>query len=204
MGAQTGRDSAPIRKKRSLRVVWSSDEETESDNVGLRSRKDGRTYLRLGFLAVSGLFSAATFLCLIRKREWWYLALWKRPPHQSLGLPWLILVLALCQGVHRVYLKIPVNMRILFLLMEYGLHLTPYLLRHTFWAGRLPEIPCFRRTLPPRSGVGAFILQPQRVCLQVNQVLAWPVTFVTSRPRLLPSWLLLQTRFAVLAKIRGS
>lgn len=38
-GAQVGRVTAPIWKRRSVRVVPLSNEETESDDVGLRPRK---------------------------------------------------------------------------------------------------------------------------------------------------------------------
>ncbi|CAI9298674.1 unnamed protein product [Lactuca saligna] len=43
VGVQAGKCSAPIQKRRSLRMVPSSDEETESDDAGLRPRKSHRT-----------------------------------------------------------------------------------------------------------------------------------------------------------------
>ncbi|CAI9266097.1 unnamed protein product [Lactuca saligna] len=112
-GVQEGRSNTPTRKRRSLRVVPSSNEETESDNAGVHLRKSRRTVSVARLLGGIGIFSVVNFLYLSRERWWWCPVLLGPHPLDPLVHPWLILVLTMYLRVCRVLLGVLFNVRTL-------------------------------------------------------------------------------------------
>lgn len=103
MGVQDERIVAPVRKRRSARVVPSSDEETTSDDVGLRPRKVRRTLSMGRLLGSIGMFLATSFWRMCRKMKFSSLILQRHLHHRLLQPPRLILVLTPHLGVHLVH-----------------------------------------------------------------------------------------------------
>ncbi|CAI9292829.1 unnamed protein product [Lactuca saligna] len=99
---QAQKDTLPIWKKRSMRVVLLSDEEIKSDDVGLRPRKMRNTVFVPKHLGDIRDVLGDGFLCSGRKRWWWCPVLQRHCLLSVLIRSRLILVLVLCLEVHWV------------------------------------------------------------------------------------------------------